>query len=510
MRKKLAILCLWLCGAVVGIQAQTPTVGMNLSEVVDWGTNFPFLDLFKTAREWIPQRQGADWGQGGTLALTPEGWVASLETGQYAETLLFSADPALLKAFDGEYVILYEGEGEIAFRGSNVTIKSQSSGRIVVDALPSQSPVFLQIVQTNPANPLREIRFVSSAFEATFAQQVFTPIFLERLGGFGVLRFMDWMHTNNSTLRTWADRPLVTDAVYSIKGVPLELIVRLANTLQADAWLNIPHDADEDFIRKMAVLVRDTLSPDLKVYLEYSNETWNGQFLQAFYVSEEGGRLQLAGNDRFWGGLRYHAQRAVAAFTIWEEVFGGTDRLVRVLASQAANNWTGEQIAEWQDAYQHADALAIAPYFSCDDPANPDNVAGVLAAGVEALVEQQVRNVSAGGCALDYIQANLDITKRFGLSLIAYEGGQHLAGYGGTENNEALTDLFIAANRHPRMGEAYTRFLEAWYTAGAGVFVAFADAATPSRFGSWGVLEVITQDPATAPKYQALRAFITR
>ena len=35
---------------------------------------------------------------------------------------------------------------------------------------------------------------------------------------------------------------------------------------------------------------------------------------------------------------------------------------------------------------------------------------------------------------------------------MAYEGGQHMVGVIGGENNEAMTRLFQEANRHPRMG----------------------------------------------------------
>jgi hypothetical protein len=93
--------------------------------------------------------------------------------------------------------------------------------------------------------------------------------------------------------------------------------------------------------------------------------------------------------------------------------------------------------------------------------------------------------------------------------LVAYEGGQHLAGYGGAEQHEALTQLFIAANRHPRMQDIYLTYLRTWQSLGGGLFMAFTDIAQPSQYGSWGALESVTQDPTTAPKYQALRQFLT-
>jgi hypothetical protein len=484
--------------------SQNSWVGINLAGIADWSTEHPFVDLFKTARPWISQRDGAEWGEGGALALTPEGWVAALEAGQFAETLLFSADPVYAAGLDGEYTILYDGEGEIAFRGGNVTIIDAAPGRMIVEAKPTQGAIFLQIVATTPANPLRNIRFLLPGSEATYTEQPFNLVFLERIAPFRVLRFMDWMATNNSVISNWEDRPQITDANYAVKGVPVEIMVQLANTLHADMWVNMPHNATDDYVREFATLVNTLLDADLRVYVEYSNETWNGQFQQAQFVTEQGLALTLAEGDGFWSGLRFHSQRAVAMFAIWEDVFGGTDRLVRVLAAQAGNAWTGEQVAVWQDAFQHADALAVAPYFSCDDPGNPETADEIGKLSVEALLDRQMANVGTGGCAHQYMLDNLAVAEQFGLALVAYEGGQHLAGYGGAEQDEALTALFIAANQHPRMGDVYQQYLDQWQAAGGGLFVAFNDIAPPSQFGTWGLLESITQNPATAPKYQAV------
>ncbi|MFN8372814.1 MAG: hypothetical protein U0694_08050 [Anaerolineae bacterium] len=511
MRKLLFVIILLLAVSVVqaqGDNAGNEMLGINLAGIADWATEHPFVDVFKTARTWISQRDGAEWGQGGELALTPEGWVAALDEGQYAETLMFSADVTMAEGLDGQYTILYDGEGALAFRGSNVTVVSEEAGRMVVEVRATQGAVFLQIVETNADNPLRNIHFLMPGTEATYETQPFNPVFLERISRFTALRFMDWMGTNNSPISAWADRPLPSDATFAWRGVPVETMVLLANTVHADAWFNMPHSATDEYVREFATYVRDHLDADLKAYIEYSNETWNGQFQQANYVVEQGLSLNLAEGDAFWSGLRYHSQRAVEMFAIWEEVFGGTARLVRVLASQAGNAWTGEQVADFQGAAEHADALTIAPYFSCDDPGNPSTADQIAALTVDALLDRQMANVQEGGCAYQYMVDNLSVAQQYGLELVAYEGGQHLAGYGGAENNQALTDLFIAANRHPRMTEIYLTYLRAWQALGGGVFMAFTDAAQPSMFGSWGALEYIRQDPADAPKYQALMMFI--
>ncbi len=514
MKKMLLSLAVCLLFTVTLFPQETPQntgnsfLGINLNGVVDWSTQFPFVDIFKSARPWIPQRQGAGWGEGGELALSPEGWVTRLEPNQFAETVLFSADTPFTGSMDGEYVILFDGEGEIAFRGNNVTVNSQSAGRLDITARPSQGSVFLQVTATNEANPLKNIRFLMASHEQTYISQPFNPLFLERFSRFGILRFMDWMQTNDEPAHTWSERPLLTDYTFALRGVPVEMMIQLANTLQTDAWFTLPHRADDEYVRQFAILVLDALSPNLKAYVEYSNETWNGQFVQANYVIETGLAQGLGSGDAFWAGLQYHSKRANEMFRIFEEVFGGNERLVRVLASQAANSWTTEQVLLYEDAFQSVDAVAIAPYFSCDDPANPDNVEATLSAGLDGLLAQQLINVQEGGCAYQYMIDQLEITRRFNVDLIAYEGGQHLSGYFGTENNDALTELFIGANRDPRMTEIYLAYLNAWRELGGGVFMAFSDVGQPSRFGSWGVLETLTQDIATAPKYLALMAFI--
>lgn len=482
-------------------QRETP-LGTNLAGVVDWTTQQPFVDVFKTARPWISQREGAAWGEGGPLALTPEGWVASLEAGQYAETLMYTSDPAYPA---GEYILLYKGEGTLVFNNGGVEILSEAAGRMVVNVTQTSGALFLQLRATNPADPLRDIRFIMPGHESTYESAPFNPLFLEKTRPFRALRFMDWMNTNDSPAISAAARPLPSDATYMARGVPVEVMVQLANTLQADAWFNMPHQADESYVRELATVVRDQLDPDLKAYIEYSNETWNSQFAQFHYAIEQGQALNLGEGDTFLGSLRFHSQRAVEFFAIWEDVFGGSERLVRVLAAQAANVWTGEQIITWQNAFEHADAIAIAPYFSCDDAGNPATVDTIAALSVDELLDRQMANVQEGGCAVQWMRDYAALAGQYGLELVAYEGGQHLVGYGGAENNEALTALFVEANRHPRMGEIYRTYLQAWFDAGGGLFMHFSDIGEPGKFGSWGALEYLTQD--SSPKYEALMEF---
>jgi hypothetical protein len=93
---------------------------------------------------------------------------------------------------------------------------------------------------------------------------------------------MDWADTNLSNITTWNDRRPYDHATQQSgdfkNGVAPEYLIELCNELDSDAWLNMPHGADDTYVRNLATLVRDTLEPGRKVYVEWSNETWNGGY----------------------------------------------------------------------------------------------------------------------------------------------------------------------------------------------------------------------------------------
>jgi hypothetical protein len=100
------------------------------------------------------------------------------------------------------------------------------------------------------------------------------------------------------------------------------------------------------------------------------------------------------------------------------------------------------------------------------------------------------------------MRAHKTLADKYKQRLIAYEAGQHAVGVGGGENNDRLTALLLAANRHERMGRLYTRYLNAWRdTAGGDLCCLFSSTGTWSKWGSWGLLEHNGDD---TPKYQAV------
>ena len=481
-------------------QASQPQLGMNLSGPSDWMTELPFVDVFRASREWVSHRKGASWGKGPALELDEFGWVKKLEPDCHAEAMLCTIRGGHYPS--GTYTVLHEGEGRLGFAGS-AKITESRAGRILIEVDSSKGGFALQLHETNPANPVRNIRVIMPGFEQTWEREPFHPAFLKRWKGFACFRFMDWMHTNNSEIATWSQRPTLQHATFSKRGVALEWMIELCNRQKIAPWFCMPHLADDDFMRRFAQMVKVRLDPALKIHIEYSNEVWNSQFQQSRYAGEQGLKLGLGPQERPWeAGWHFTAVRSVEMFKIWEQVFDGRDRLVRVLPSQAASSNVSRQILGFRDAARHADALAIAPYISMSiGPRSKPELATVAGWTVEQVLEHA--ETHALEQCTRWMQEQKKTADGFGLKLIAYEAGQHLVGVGGGENDETLTKLFHAANRHPRMGALYGKYHEAWATAGGGLMCAFSSISAWSKWGSWGLAEHYDSSSADYPKLTA-------
>src|SRR5260370_37866366 len=109
--------------------------------------------------------------------------------------------------------------------------------------------------------------------------EIFYLVPLDRIKSYKTIRFMSWMLGQKGeryVQRHWEDRPVLDDARWNIKGAPVEVMAALCNRLGADPWFSIPHLADDNYVRQFARTTFALLPPDRKVYIEHSNEVWNG------------------------------------------------------------------------------------------------------------------------------------------------------------------------------------------------------------------------------------------
>lgn len=456
-----------------------------------------------------------------SLDLDTNGWVRSLPDPASPGYSIAGTILSLPQIPNGRYLLLYDGEGTIRYRLGVSRIEAESvPGRDILNIDVGRGPIHIQIMATDPnqtGNYIRNIRLIREVDESIYQTETFNPDFLARTTPFQVLRFMDWMRTNGAVVTRWDERSHPDDHIYSgVNGVPLEIMVQLSNRLGVAPWFNMPHRVDDTYMRNFAESVRSLLDQRLPIYVEYSNEVWNAAFPQQAWMRQEAQNLwpNSPGGD-FTKVVNGYGRRAAQMCDIWKGVFGSEkDRVICVMGSQASNAWTASEALNcplWLDnpmsscAAHEINALAIAPYFGgyLGGPNEQSRIQGWVQEtdrGLNALFDE-LRQVALPQ-AIDWVTSNKAVTNQYGLNLVAYEAGQHLVGIQGVENNTATTDLFIAANRDPRMGDLYRDYLNGWDARGGALVVHYSDMIIPSKWGSWGALEHVQQ--THSPKYDAL------
>ena len=299
------------------------------------------------------------------------------------------------------------------------------------------------------------------------------PELLTDLAPYHVLRFMDWNQTNdsNNPQAVWTTRTQKTDP--QSEPVAFEWQIDLCNRTKKDYWLNVPHEASAATWTELAQLVVAQLDPSLRVYLEWSNEVWNGSFPQNAYAMTHGQSLGLAGSDP---AASYYVYQAVRLYEAFEAVFGaGSPRLVKVLSGQAAYDGPcTNDIKALLDTTINPnrtmpDVYAVAPYLS-----------GTTVAAVSGAIA----GIKSG------LQSNATCAAMASLPLVSYEGGSD--SYAASNCQAVQTD--------PGMHDVYTSYLDALVADGlTGPFMQY------THTGScWG-MKVKTSDATSAsPKYQGL------
>jgi hypothetical protein len=524
--------------AASAANAQSP-LGINLNGFNYYSSEMPLMNIFATAGQWITHSGATfDTKEEQYLNLDSNGWPMTLTAVKEAGTQQFTTVGVLLMRMNstsngyypaGQYIVLYDGQGTLNY-GFDAALVSRSTGRDVINvAAPTSGGIDLRITATDPnhtGNYIRNIRLVKATNESAFnAGHVFNPAFLSLIQKFRALRFMDWLATNGSTLSAWSTRPLLTDPFWGTsKGVPIELTVQLANATGADAWLNVPHMADDNYISQMATLVHAQLGKAQKAYVEFSNEVWNGAFAQYQYAVSQGKSLwptQPAGGGGFAWNRNWYGMRNAQMCDIWKSAWGAdANRVVCVLAAQAAGSYSAtESLAcpYWTAgapcSAHNINAVAIAPYFGyAGVPATWISQAdGGLTDLFQSLYSQNAPSIAAGGSFNQTAAWEADYRAAlapYKLPMIGYESGQSFA----NGSTSALNNLYISANRDPRMAAAYTTYLNQWKSSGGQLLMLYSDVSGPGSYGSWGALESIMQTTTplnkAPPKWQAIQNFL--
>lgn len=482
-----------------------PPVSAGLNGIADWSRTHEFADLVKQSRPFGSSNTPWD----GLAPKDARGWP----TGD-AGVVLLCCQPtgAGFPDLSGVYRIRFECAATpvvsaVASPGTVRNIaRNAATGIVTAEYVqpPGGDTIMLRFTGTNGG-----IRNLSVMRPGTSGGQTFMPAFLAHNQRFGVLRFMDWTLTNNNETVTWADRTLPEDATWNWRsGVPYEACVDAVNATSADMWINVPAKANDDYVRRMARLIRDRLSPGRNVYVEYSNEVWNWQFNQAQYNLQQAVAEAAAGGSNLahdgatdqnvlrW---RRHARETVRVGRIFAEEFGPgslNTRVRPVLAGQIV----------WSDQYKvsldfissvigppknHVYCVAGAPYFNVADA---DTQTNLTTTQVLASLSRSIDQTN-GSIMYERLAA---YSAAWGLRpFMAYEGGVDTFG----PNNVAAKR---AANHDPAMRELCARYLRGWFAAGGGNFNWFVSGAGDwnSQYGTWTLTESMTNQ--VTPKILAL------
>jgi hypothetical protein len=444
-----------------------PRIGLNLAPVRYWSSERPFNNLFLASSPHISLRQGGKWNDGPPLDVDQNGWIRRLQPGQ---TAAFIID--LNRCHKNTiYEVSYQG-------GPNAIRVQGGTG----NAFMKRKPNARLLVRMN--SPVRAVNVREKGFRST---ETFAQPFVERCRQFSVLRFMDWQGTNGNRPIQWQTR--VTDKYYTQAGdeVALEYLVELCNLTSASMWYCVHHRADDDYVRQAARFLKDNLKNGRPVYLEHSNEVWNGKFSQHHFAANQ---------NADW--MQYHMQRTAEVARLFRQE--GVE-VVSVLGLQSAGTWAaGKSLAK--GVPEGIDATAIAPYFGGRVCRKPETVQAVLEEGVDRVIAECKADIHERRTE---VRRHREIAGKLGLQLLGYEGGQHLVTIGPQRKNQRLVQLLIQANRHPGMYDLYREYLDMWNSETDGQLMClYYSVGEATKSGAWGLMEYDGQPLTDAPKYRAV------
>lgn len=507
-----------------------PAVGMGLDGFT-WYTNYsPFNNVVKLMR----------WNNVGSW--DSRGYPASAVSGRVVEGWAGFDNGYTFPA--GNYVVTWEGAGDVTIFHNASLVSENLTGAVkrreyyINPGAAGNIHGVLMKVNSFPATNIK-VFLPGQESNTSFWNPAYTA-YLEPFRG-SVLRFMNLNGTNGSTQVNWSDRTPKewssytnendNSASWGVKGkASYESMIQLANQMDCDMWICIPHLATPDYISKLARLIKtgideatgqqvtEPLRSDLNVWLEYSNEVWNtgGDFSQtAWFASQTGTQVGSAAFNKAY------SEYAVARFQTFRTAFGDNSRVRRIIACQ-----TDYGVGQYSSAYERLkdinypadyDALANTTYFGYDYHTyiynNWNN---------GALTHEQFKNhiksqIGTGAYSMTESGYNNQRTattywaaQQFGAPVVSYEGNEHFDMVRPV-NGTSLSDLIPASVNwmHQFVRSSHmTELMEANHlrhrASGLTTHMPFVMLGGWSKFGQWGHVEYVGQTVNQATKYKWL------
>jgi hypothetical protein len=518
-------------------------MGVNLEGLSDWARLSPFVDMMKTSRPW--GTADAPWIE--TSAVDSLGWPTGdagvVVASRQADVSDTGSTYQYLQA--GTYRLSFTGKAAVtptASAGVSVSnyLYDQATNRSTADVVVGSTTDQLLLSFRNTVGGVKNVALTRPGYADT---DTFTSDFKQAVAPFTALRFMDFLATNSTSVRTWAERSTPASATQATngKGGAYEYAIQMGNELGKDIWINVPLNADEAHIRSLADLLNRTLAPGRVVYLEYSNEIWNWAFQQTtanmnLAVAEAvAGDTTLtngtqctqaqfdAGNvdacNKYWAGSFRAGKQIVRISQIFSEVMGASalnTRFRPVYATQWGYAAIGEQVLKNIARYRGAPSnflygIAGAPYFTLPQETYTSTtltVDGILQ-GLQRSVDVDFAPYFTTGMTVngafsrgtpynggDWTNATQKaLADYYKIKSVAYEGGLDLG------QSSASATAKMQANKDSRMGDIAKSELDQWFGCGNDLFMYYSLTSAWGQWGYWG----LTNDPnnLNAPRYVA-------
>lgn len=492
-------------------------VGINLGNVFYWGQDFPFINRFRTSNPWTANNDTT--GARFKAPADANGYPIAHRDAEYYQALVTVEPVSAGKSTI--YHVFYDGDANIIFNGAKVI--SEKPGEKVFD-LAGAPGLITMYPGASGKLPTTLALVREDQIPLYKAGEIFNPAFLEKLSSFSELRLMDWANTNGNTVENWNERTTVNNLSWAQDttktSVPWEVQVALANKLNTDIWVSIPHAATDDYVRKALTYVRDNLKDGLTVKVEYSNEVWNLGFPQSKYAQAKAIEL--------WGDvedppLQYYGYRSAQIAAITKEVFAGHANVSAEVVISTQTGYLGREKnvvagvarANLGSVGQLFDIYAVTNYwgtnFAGDTEADRAKVLNWAKSG-KAGLDAAFHELEFGGeltgdtslrVTLGWIDYQAKFAKANGLSLEVYEGGVDLISFTYSATDEPIVQAFyqqILAD--PRIGDLYAKAISGFAERGGTQWDAYMAFGGISKWGNYGALTSVYDAPNA--RYQAL------
>jgi Ca2+-binding RTX toxin-like protein len=485
-----------------------PSQGLNLGgQPSAYSDTFSALNLFKGADAWITfDAQGNEVRN--AVAVDSQGWMTDIPVinGQPATVVVNVFYTQIVPS--GSYIVEWTGEGNLTtYTDYEVIGPNKIRVNYTADYSKGDNGLSLVINSTDPNNTgnyIRDIKVYQEKYSDLVAYgENFDPEWFQAVDDFRVLRTHDWQGTNFSTVTDWTTNVESADQAFWIRpgrGMPYELLVEMANETRSDLWINIPHLATDDYMKKAAEYVKANLDPDLRVFVEYTNEYWTTIFDQHPYLIQQG--AEKFGDVPFANAQAYGA-RASEMTKIFKDVFGAdgarlyptvtlnhnafnTEEALIMLTTPAYTAQGGKSPLEAGIRHLATDGYL---YWGGTDPATA------------ALIDSWLDDPDKGyGAARDYLiaQLNNDLAPAWvkgkaladlnTLSFGVYEGGALLLNGRYNDPGPArFTQFNKDVQLSAEMRQVYEATLAAWQRSGSGPFAWYSDTGRAGPEGDYGL-----------------------